>query len=70
MPSLEGSSMGKVGSWMEETWEGFRVWGYSRVTKMYDDQGEYSVLLDQEEREGTWESKYGSPLAVVLHTRL
>lgn len=55
---------------MEETWEGFRVWGYSCVTKMYDDKGEYSVLLDQEKREGTWESKYGSLVAVVLHTRL
>lgn len=55
---------------MEETWEGFRVWGYSCVTKMYDDKGEYSVLLDQEKREGTWESKYGSSEVVVLHTRL
>lgn len=71
MPSLEGSSMGEVFSWMEETWEGFRVRGYSHVTKMYDDKGGYSVLLDQEKRDGTWErAQYGSPVAVLLHTRL
>lgn len=55
MPNLERNSMGKVVSWTEETWKGFRVWDYSRMTKMYDDKGEYSVPLDQEKRDGTWE---------------
>lgn len=38
---------------------------------MYDDKGEYSVPLDQEKK--GWymgKSKYGRPVAVVLHTRL